>query len=312
MAKALGLWVLAICGLNSLTARPSGEYRVLPLFPDEVIEPAQNNPENQSSPRRALIIQPDGTVNGQEAPEIEPSASIPGANGMDGIPIDPTQPVTLEIEYPSDRQILPSQDVDVFIRLNNYQLGEKDSAGNRLHYILNNDPPRPIYDAISPITIRNLSQGGHTIRVFAVRPDGRMFRNEEAFAIRHFYVIRKDFQNYTDPGLEYLTVNLPSGEQVATDEEGRIIFDYKLHNIEAGQGYELRYKIGAYEGFLAQDGPVYWSNLAAGKHIMEVELLKPNRQPAIGPFNRVKREFSVARVKRAEPVEPIPAAEVVE
>jgi len=230
--------------------------------------------------------------------------SAPGHTGIDGIPMDPTQPIMVEVEYPSDRQILNSQEVDIFVILKNYKLGAKGSGGNRLHYILNNESPQPVYDANSPITFRNLSQGGHTIRVFAVRPDGRMFRNDQAFAMRHFYVIRKDFQNYTDANKEFLTVNLPTGEQVATDEQGRIIFDYKLHNIKPGEGYELRYKIGAYEGFLTQDGPVYWSNLATGKHKIEAELLRANRQPVIGPFNQVEREFSVEKVMRALPVEP--------
>ncbi|MEM6884956.1 MAG: hypothetical protein AAF571_07975, partial [Verrucomicrobiota bacterium] len=73
---------------------------------------------------------------------------------------------------------------------------------------------------------------------------------------------------------------------------------------------ELRYKIGAYEGFLQQDGPVYWSNLSAGKHRIEVELLRDNRQPVIGPFNQVNREFTVEKVMRARPV--APAAEAVQ
>ncbi|MEM6885015.1 MAG: hypothetical protein AAF571_08280, partial [Verrucomicrobiota bacterium] len=234
---------------------PSGAYRVMPLFPGEQVTQPDGSVTTQETSRRALIIQPDGTVSSQQSNEIpavpterEQPLLPPGASGMDGIPVDPTRPITLQIKYPSDRQILTTQNVDIFIELDNYKLGGKDSGGNRLHYILDNGPPQPFYDAISPITLRNLSQGGHTIRVFAVRPDGRMFRNEGAFAVRHFYVIRKDFQNYSDPAKPYLTVNLPTGEQVSTDEQGRIIFDYKLHNIQPGQGYELRYKIGAYEG----------------------------------------------------------------
>ncbi len=332
----ISLIAVSVAGLLAFTSvvqsqqeggsRPDGAYRVMPIFPGEEVAPppvAGNQAQAQSGGvRRAIVINPDGSVEGgglptqQETPfapavipEVIQPQSIPGANGMDGIPKDPSRPIQLDIVSPTDRQILTSQDVDIFLKLENYQLGPAESGGNRLHYILDNQPPRVITDAISPITFKNLSQGGHTIRVFAVRPDGRMFRNPEAYAMRHFYVIRKDFQNYTDPDKEYLTVNLPTGEQVATDEEGRIIFDYKLHNVVAGSGYELRYKIGAYEGYLSQDGPVYWSNLSTGKHRIEVELLKDNRQPAIGPFNRVDREFTVEKVMRAEVVIPGAGAE---
>jgi len=303
--------------------RPSGAYQVMPLFPREQANQPNTPATAQSGVRRALIIQPDGTVSGQteglppvpvavenQSSPIIAESSVPGSTGMDSIPIDPTRPITLQVEYPNDRQIVTSQDVDIFINLDNYKLGPQGSGGNRLHYILDNQPPQPLYDAVSPITFRNPSQGGHTIRVFAVRADGRMFRNAGAYAIRHFYVIRKDFQNYTDPAKPYLTVNLPTGAQEKTDDQGRIIFDYKLHNIQRGQGYELRYKIGAYEGFLTQDGPVYWSNLASGKHRIEVELLKDNRQPVIGPFNQIEREFTVEKIMRAELV--LPEEQVVE
>ncbi|MEM1157415.1 MAG: hypothetical protein AAGH72_04090 [Verrucomicrobiota bacterium] len=315
-----GLAGITVSFAQNESGRPSGAYRVVPLFPGEQVMQPEEMVTNQEGSRRAIIIQPDGRVSaqssGQQSVPLQDSpdsltsdVSIPGANGMDGIPIDPTRPITLKIEYPTDRQIVSTQEVDIFINLDNYKLGSRDSGGNRLHYILDNEPPQPLYDTVSPITFRNLSQGGHTIRIFAVRPDGRMFRNAGAYAIRHFYVIRKDFQNYTDPEKPYLTVNLPTGEQVATDDQGRIIFDYKLHSVQAGEGFELRYKIGAYEGFLVQDGPVYWSNLSAGKHRIEVELLKDNRQPVIGPFNRIEREFTVKKVMRAQPV--IPEAEVI-
>lgn len=288
----------------------------MPVFPGERVA----NPAPGGETRRALIINPDGSLQnpttdpGAPADPLSPPRAlpvnpevpdyIPGRNGMDGIPLDPTRPIHVDIIAPTSSQILQTQTVDVFFDLKNYRLGAENSGGNRVHYILNNTPPQPVYDAIEPITFKNLSEGGHTIRIFAVKPDGTMFPGPEAYDMVHFYLRRKDFQNYTDPDEPYLTVNLPTGELVSTDEQGRIVFDYRIHHFEAEPGLELRYKIGAYEGFLTGQGPVYWSNLATGKHRLEVELLRPNRQPVIGPFNRIEREFSVAKVRRAQPVTP--------
>jgi len=324
-----GASVLALCPVVALqvtgqevpeNGAPSGAYEVMPVFPRERV----TTPPAARETRRALVINPDGSLQNPEpgTPEGEatspagipravpilpqPGAEVqnflPGRNGMDGMPIDPSRPVRVEIIAPTTSQVLQTQTVDVFFNLQNYKLGEEDSGGNRVHYILNNNPPQPVYDEIQPITYKNLSEGGHTVRVFAVRPDGTMFSNPEAYDMVHFYLRRKDFQNYTDPDQPYLTVNLPTEELVSTDEQGRIVFDYRIHHFEAEPGLELRYKIGAFEGFLTRQGPVYWSNLATGKHKLEVELLRPNRQPAIGPFNRVEREFSVVKVRRAEPV----------
>lgn len=315
----LPCFLLTLSGfLNAQNEPATDEYRVIPSLPEEapqVVPEEQINP--QQPVRRAIIINPDGSVSREEDPSgtVRPAIPLqppfqpqpvlsPGQTGTDGLPINPAAPIRMEILSPTPSQVMPERVVDVFFDLSNYKLGDPESGGNRVHVILDNGEPRPIYDAIRPVTFENLAEGGHSIRIFAAKPDGSMFSDPQAFAMVHFYIVRKDFQNYADPNLPFLTVNLPGNNQVTADPQGRMLFDYRIHNFDQFPEHQVRYKIGAYEGFLDRQGPVFWSNLAVGKHRLEVELLKENGQPEIGPFNQVTREFSLNRIRRAEPVDP--------
>jgi hypothetical protein len=267
---------------------------------------AQEAPE--PPPPRAEVVVPAPDETAAVAPEIAEAGEapaqplVPETRGKDGLPDDPSLPVRVRIISPRPREIIPTSVVDVFLEVDNYTLTE---GGNRLHVILDNGAPMPWSDVRRPFPLKNLNEGGHTVRVLAVRPDGVSLRGGEAFAMVHFYVKRKDFQNYTDPQAPFLTVNLPAEGAADLDSQGRLVFDYWVHNTDfANSGLRLKYQLDAYEGELAEDGPVLWSNLPPGKHKLVVELFDKTGQPVFGPFNRVEREFTVRQVLRAVPVEP--------
>lgn len=282
------------------------------------VQPSEDGAHEDRSGRTVLVIDPDepapvipraipvepGQV--EDTAELEEEVVeelvVPGRSGMDGLPINPSQPVQLNILAPKHLEILNTSKVDVFLDLRNYVLKE---GGNRIHLILNNEPPIVVNDAVRPVTFERLSDGGNTVRVMVVRPDGTLLRDPEAYAMVHFYVRRRDFNNYTDPNQPYLTVNLPVEGEVGTDEMGRIAFDYIIHNVDWSNGprYRLRYRIGSFEGFLDEQGPVFWSNLTTGRHTLQVELFDQNGQAVFGPFNRVERQFQVRQILRASPVE---------
>lgn len=228
--------------------------------------------------------------------------ALPDTRGRDGQADDPSRPVSVRIVSPREREIVPTSVVDVFIEVDNYTLAE---GGNRLHVLVNNQAPVPWTDIRRPFPIRDLSEGGHTVRVLAVRPDGTMLR-DGAFAMVHFYVRRKNFQNYTDPEAPFLTVNLPGDGVAELDAQGRLCFDYRAHNadFQGDSGLVIKYQLDAYEGELREEGPVYWSNLVPGRHKLVVELFDRTGQPVFGPFNRVERNFEVRPVLRAVPVAP--------
>jgi len=253
-------------------------------------------------PPRAEIVEPAPAAE-PPVPAVPVAPVAPPDAGHDGLPANPSLPVAVRIISPLPREIIPTSVVDIFLQVDNYLLAEE---GNRLHVFVDNEPPVPWFETTRPFPLKGLNQGGHTVRVLVVRPDGTSLRQPGAFAMVHFFVKRKDFQNYIDPALPFLTVNLPPTGPAALDANDRLFFDYWVHNVDfsTNPGVKLRYKLDAYEGTLAEPGPVLWANLQPGQHRLLVELFDATGQPLFGPFNRVERAFVVRQVLRAVPLVP--------
>ena len=67
----------------------------------------------------------------------------------------------------------------------------KDPAtgmGNHIHVILDNQPYEAYYELGRPFELRNVSEGPHTIRVFASRPWHESYKNEGSFQMVSFTV----------------------------------------------------------------------------------------------------------------------------
>lgn len=253
---------------------------------------------------QAIPVTEEGVDATMEVPEGEIPQAIPIHNsGYDGLPMDPSRPIRIQILSPRPDEVVGSQDVDIFLDLDNYKLAEN---GNRVHVIVDNQPPIVRTDIAAPISLKNISEGGHSVRAMVVKPDGTWLHDEGCFVMVHFYVKKKDFQNFVDPKLPFLTVNLPMNETVMMDEEDRILFDYRIHVPEGDKGaYKVRYKMEGYDGFIEQtQGPVLWSNITPGRHQLTVELFEKSGKPVFGIFNRVERTFEVRKVLKAAPVDP--------
>jgi hypothetical protein len=67
----------------------------------------------------------------------------------------------------------------------------KDPAtgmGNHIHIILDNQPYEAYYDLSQPFELRNVTEGKHTLRVFASRPWHESYKNEGSFQMVAFTV----------------------------------------------------------------------------------------------------------------------------
>lgn len=67
----------------------------------------------------------------------------------------------------------------------------KDPAtgmGNHIHIILDNQPYEAYYDLSQPFELRNVTEGKHTLRVFASRPWHESYKNEGSFQMVTFNV----------------------------------------------------------------------------------------------------------------------------
>lgn len=63
-----------------------------------------------------------------------------------------------------------------------------DGTGNHIHVILDNQPYEAYYELGQPFELRNVSEGTHTLRVFASRPWHESYKNAESFQMVTFTV----------------------------------------------------------------------------------------------------------------------------
>lgn len=63
-----------------------------------------------------------------------------------------------------------------------------DGTGNHIHVILDNEPYEAYYELGQPFELRNVSEGQHTLRVFASRPWHESYKNEGSFQMVTFNV----------------------------------------------------------------------------------------------------------------------------
>ena len=74
--------------------------------------------------------------------------------------------------------------------LKGYKPGKDPSTkmGNHIHVILDNQPYEAYYNLDQPFELRNVSEGKHTLRVFASRPWHESYKNEGSFQMVAFTV----------------------------------------------------------------------------------------------------------------------------
>jgi hypothetical protein len=214
-----------------------------------------------------------------------------------GTPIHPGQPVILKIETPQEEQVMSWETVDVFVRLQNYAIGD---GGNRIGLILDNGSPMEHSHDLKPVILRGLAPGAHTLRVYAVRPDGKMLQDPEAWDRVNFYVRRRDFSNFQPRERPYLTVNLPMDGDAYPDAEGKVWVDFRAHNAPLGkESFRVKVIMNGVETLLSKEESYPLVGLSEGRHRMIVELVDEDGDPVPEIFARVERTFEIPRIVKA-------------
>src|SRR6267378_2068523 len=106
---------------------------------------------------------------------------------------DQAKPV-LKIISPAKNATINGSTVEVKLDLTGDLKGykpHKDPAtqkGNHIHVILDNQPYEAYYEINQPFELRNVTEGKHTLRVFASRPWHESYKNDGNFQMVEFTV----------------------------------------------------------------------------------------------------------------------------
>ena len=101
---------------------------------------------------------------------------------------------TLKIAQPANNSTVNGSTVNVKLNLSGDLKGYKPGKdpqtgmGNHIHVILDNAPYEAYYDLTKPFELRNVTDGTHTLRVFASRPWHESYKNATAFDMVTFTV----------------------------------------------------------------------------------------------------------------------------
>jgi hypothetical protein len=212
---------------------------------------------------------------------------------------------------------------------------EEDGTGNHIHVILDNQPYEAYYNLDQPFELRNVSEGQHTLRVFASRPWHESYKNNGAFQMVTFTV--KGGGDATKPtttatGEKVADAKKPAaspaapkeGKDVAASQAGAIdakkplltysrpkgeykdqaasaiMIDFWLTNAKlTGDGgeYRVRWSVdGSEPKFIEKWEPVWLSGWVNGKHKVKVELVdKSGAVVENGGYNSTEREITVVK-----------------
>jgi hypothetical protein len=250
---------------------------------------------------------------------------------------DAASPV-LKIVEPKADAAIASSTVKVKLELSGDLKGYKTmmdpetKMGNHIHVILDNQPYEAYYNLDQEFELRNVSDGEHSLRVFASRPWHESYKNDGSFQMVKF-TVKNGNANTNQPATTnsgqqmsnanaaptpegkpmppstggavdaskpLLTYSRPKGEYKAADSDP-IMIDFWLTNAKlTGDGgeYRVRYSVnGGEQKFIDKWAPVWLSGwTSSAKYTVKLELVdKDGNVVDNGGYNSTTREIMVVK-----------------
>lgn len=241
----------------------------------------------------------------------------------------------LVVESPKADETINSSTVKVKVKVNgDVKQGKDDKgAGNHVHVILDNQPYAAHYMWDEGFELRNVTDGEHTLRMFASRPWHESYKNEKAFRTIKF-TVKNGEADETKPTTDangnkmadakkqekseaegtdvedskagdvdfskpLLTYSRPKGEYKGADAEA-IMIDFWLANAKlTGDGgeYRVRYSINGGEAKMIEKWePIWIKGWKDGTNTVKLELVDKDGKPVEnGGYNSTTREITVSK-----------------
>ncbi|MEL6902686.1 MAG: hypothetical protein AAFP07_17220, partial [Cyanobacteria bacterium J06606_4] len=251
------------------------------------------------------------------------------------------------IASPKANQVIDEARLKVKLSLRGLSIYKDETIGlgPHLQVVLDNQPPRSVYDLDEPLVFAGLTPGTHTLRAFAAKPWGESFKNPGAYAQTSFHVFAQTGENTPDAQQPLLTYNEPSNTYGAEP----VLIDFYLSNAPlhdiARQSktddlvdWQIRCTINGQSFTFNQWKPIYVKGLKPGQNWVQLSLVDAKGNLIPNAFNSTihtltydpEQRDSLAKLVRGElpieqvgriadpsyeppalPVEPAPPAESI-
>ena len=235
----------------------------------------------------------------------------------------------LIIESPKEGETINSSTVKVKVKVNgDIKMGKNDAGtGNHVHVILDNQPYAAHYMWDEGFELRNVSDGEHTLRMFASRPWHESYKNEKAFKTIKFTVkdgkadetkpttddngkkladakkaegtdVKESKAGDVDFTKPFITYSRPKGTYKGDDAKA-IMIDFWLSNaklIGDGGEYKVQYVINDTQPQLLEKWePIWLKDWKDGKNTIKLTLLdKEGNFVDNSDYNSTTREITVS------------------
>lgn len=241
---------------------------------------------------------------------------------------DKAEPELL-VESPKDGETISSSTVKVKVAVKgDVKMGKDDKGtGNHVHVILDNQPYAAHYMWDEGFELRNVSDGEHTLRMFASRPWHESYKNEKAFKTVKFTVkngkadetkpttddkgkkladakkaegadVKESEAGSVDFTKPLLTYSRPKGKYEG-DAAKSIMIDFWLANAKLvgdGGDHKVRYTINSEDPELIEKWEPIWLNgWREGAYTIKLELVdKDGKLVENGGYNLTSRSIDIA------------------
>jgi len=208
-----------------------------------------------------------------------------------------TQP-QVKIISPQNDEILNTDTVSVSLDVKGFETfkNEELKMGPHLHFLVDDQPYRAIYDTTQSIELKELTPGTHTIRVFASRPWHESFKNEGAYAQTTFHLFTPTENNNPSSNQPLLTYSRPEGVYSAEP----IMLDFYLTNTPLHEiatenkedditDWRIRVTINGESFLLDTWQPIYLTGFKKGKNWVKLEFIDENGNVVKNAFNSTVR-----------------------
>lgn len=207
----------------------------------------------------------------------------------------------VEIISPRPDEVINSQEVAVQLEVKGLDLfkNEELQMGPHLHFFVDDQPYRAIYNTDEPIILSGLAPGTHTLRVFASRPWHESFKNRGAYAKTTFHVFTVTEENNPSSKQPLLTYSRPQGVYGAQP----IMLDFYLTDaplhVVAQESpdddiadWRIRVTINGESFLLDQWQPIYLEGFEKGQNWVKLEFIDENGDLIKNVFNSTVRAIT--------------------
>ena len=204
----------------------------------------------------------------------------------------------VKIISPIPDQVINTQEVAVKLEVKGLDIFKKKELqmGPHLHFFVDDQPYKAIYNVDEPIILSDLTPGTHTLRVFASRPWHESFKNRGAYAKTTFHVFTVTEENNPSPKQPLLTYSRPQGVYGAQP----IMLDFYLTDaplhVVAQESpdddiadWRIRVTINGESFLLDQWQPIYVEGFEKGQNWVKLEFIDENGDLIKNVFNSTVR-----------------------